>query len=84
MKNIKQTVAYFSTILSTFQQYFVPVNLVKSIFHQIFLFIDTTLFNEIILRRDLCSWSQGMELKMKVSAIEDWSRVSHSNNIYSD
>jgi hypothetical protein len=75
MRQIKQTVTYLSTVLATFQQYFVPVNLVKAIFQQIFLNMEVTLFNEIILRRDMCSWSQGMELKMKISAIEDWTRV---------
>ncbi len=75
MRQIKLTVTYFSQILTTFQQYFVPVALVKTIFQQIFLYIDSTLFNEIILRRDLCSWSQGMELKMKVSLIDEWAKV---------
>ena len=37
--------------------------------------MDATYFNEIILRRDLCSWQQAMDLKMKLAYLEDWTRV---------
>ncbi len=75
MKHMKHMVNYLSGLLSTFQQYFVPVKLVRNIYKQIFMYLDAALFNEIILRRDLCTWSQGMELKMKVSLLDDFARV---------
>jgi myosin-5 len=75
MKHMKHIVSYLSYIMTIFQQYFVPVKLVRAIYQQIFMYLDAALFNEIILRRDLCTWSQGMELKMKVSLLDDWVRV---------
>jgi len=32
------------------------------------------MFKEIILRRDLCTWIKGMDIKMKMSSLESWAR----------
>jgi hypothetical protein len=81
-KNMRQIVVYCSSVLTSFQQYFVHIELVKVIFHQIFLFLDATLFNEVILRRDLATWTNAMDLKMKVAALEDWFKVLEISEDY--
>ncbi len=42
----------------------------KYIFEQLIGFIDSALFNEILLRKDLCSFSKGIEIKLNVSMID--------------
>ncbi len=47
-KNIRHLVAYLTGVLTTCQQYFVHMELVKQIFSQIYQFLDGLLFNEIV------------------------------------
>jgi len=43
------------------------VYLVRQVMH----FIDCSLFNEILLRKDLCSFAKGMEIKSNASRLDD-------------
>lgn len=40
----------------------------------VFRFINATLFNEVVLRRDLCTAKWAMDVKMEISSLEDWAR----------
>ncbi len=75
-KSPKSFTTFLSSTLSTLQQYFVHIALVKEIFVQIFQFIDASCFNEIILRRDLCSYANALDLKMRLLHLDDWTKVS--------
>lgn len=74
-KATKNIVTYLGSTLNVLQQNFLHMPLVTQIFAHVYQFLGATFFNEIILRRDLCTWTQGMETKMKIAAIEDWSKV---------
>ncbi len=52
---VKSLIASMGRILTVLQQNFVNLALVQHFFRQIFYFINAALFNEIMLRRDLCT-----------------------------
>lgn len=52
---VKNMIAFLSRILTILQQNFVNLNLAQHFFKQIFYFINAAIFNEIMLRRDLCT-----------------------------
>lgn len=58
---------------------------IEQIFQQLFFFISAVGLNNLMLRRDLCTWKTGMKLKFNVGCLENWVKVkkmvSFSNGI---
>jgi myosin-5 len=50
--------------------------IVNQIFKQIFYFIGANTFNNLILRKEMCHWSKGIELRYNISFLEQWIRDS--------
>ena len=50
----------------------VPQFLVQMMFKQIFGFINTQLFNQLLLRRECCSFSNGEYVKTGLAEVEHW------------
>jgi myosin-5 len=42
----------------------------------LFYFIGATAFNNLILRKEMCHWSKGIELRYNISQLEQWIRDS--------
>eukprot|EP01114_Cavostelium_apophysatum_P016651 TRINITY_DN4783_c0_g1_i3.p1 TRINITY_DN4783_c0_g1~~TRINITY_DN4783_c0_g1_i3.p1 ORF type:complete len:1580 (-),score=460.18 TRINITY_DN4783_c0_g1_i3:46-4674(-) len=72
--NVKEITRILSLIVIAMQTSLINEALSQKIFQQIFYYINSIVFNEIVLRRDLCTFSKGLEMKMKLSGIEIWSR----------
>jgi myosin V len=45
---------------------------VEQVFEQLFYFICAVALNNLMLRRDLCTWKTGMQLKYNVGILESW------------
>lgn len=45
---------------------------IEQIFQQLFYFICAVALNNLMLRRDLCTWKTGMKLKFNVGCLESW------------
>ena len=45
---------------------------IEQIFQQLFYFICAVALNNLMLRRDLCTWKTGMKLKYNVGCLESW------------
>jgi hypothetical protein len=50
----------------------VPVVLVQALFKQLFSFVNVQLFNQLLLRRECCSFSNGEYVKTGLSHVEEW------------
>lgn len=61
---------------------YVPRELEKPFFVQVFCFINVQMFNALLLRRECCSFSNGEYIKMGLSTLEEWSMKS--SNIVGD
>ncbi|KAF7668363.1 hypothetical protein LDENG_00016100 [Lucifuga dentata] len=51
-----------------------PVMLMEQAFHQLTYLISACAFNSLLLRKDMCSWSRGMQIRYNVSLLEEWLR----------
>jgi myosin heavy subunit len=69
LKHIRQ---YLGNCLQTFQTNRIEPRFVRQIFRQVFFFLNASIFNEIILRRDLCSSTKGMDIKIIISGLEEF------------
>lgn len=45
---------------------------IEQIFQQLFFFICAVALNNLMLRRDLCTWKTGMKLRFNVGCLESW------------
>ncbi|XP_038136448.1 unconventional myosin-Vb isoform X3 [Cyprinodon tularosa] len=53
--------------------------IVGQVFRQLFHCINAVTLNNLLLRKDVCSWSAGMQLRYNTSQLEEWLRA---NNLF--
>ena len=62
----------FDNLLETLQRAYVPSFLVRKLFQQLFSFVNVQLFNQLLLRRECCSFSNGEYVKTGLAEVENW------------
>ena len=62
----------FDKLLQTLQDNHVPPFLVKKLFQQLFSFVNVQLFNQLLLRRECCSFMNGEYVKTGLAEVENW------------
>ena len=62
----------FDRLLATLTAASVPSFLVRALFRQLFAFVDVQLFNQLLLRRECCSFSNGEYVKTGLAEVEAW------------
>ncbi|KAI7982044.1 Myosin-11 [Camellia lanceoleosa] len=67
---LKHPFAYLFSL--SFYYFQVPPFLVRKVFTQIFSFINVQLFNNLLLRRECCSFSNGEYVKAGLAELEHW------------
>ena len=68
----KHILAVFDTVLDTLRANHVPAFLVRKLFEQLFSFVNVQLFNQLLLRRECCSFSNGEYVKTGLAEVEIW------------
>nr|XP_057944984.1 unconventional myosin-Va isoform X2 [Doryrhamphus excisus] len=59
---------------STMCQHGTDLELIKQVVKQQFYIIGAVTLNNLLLRKDMCSWSKGMQIRYNVSQLEEWLR----------
>uniref|UniRef100_A0A3Q2ZND0 Unconventional myosin-Va n=1 Tax=Hippocampus comes TaxID=109280 RepID=A0A3Q2ZND0_HIPCM len=59
---------------STMCQHGTDPELIKQVVKQQFYVIGAVTLNNLLLRKDMCSWSKGMQIRYNVSQLEEWLR----------
>ena len=77
-----------ATILNVLQNalevlihHFVEPKLIRQIFHQVFYFINSTMVNNLLLRKDFCHWSKGMQVRYNLTKVEEWARTNNIDGV---
>lgn len=60
-------------------QHAVDPELVKQVFRQLYYFIGSNALNNLLLRKDMCNWSKGMQIRYNLSHLEQWLRDNKLN-----
>ncbi|KAF8063028.1 XI-F [Scenedesmus sp. PABB004] len=64
--------AVFDELLAKLRDNHVPKPLVQALFRQLFSFVNVQLFNQLLLRRECCSFSNGEYVKTGLAQVESW------------
>eukprot|EP00798_Chlamydomonas_sp_ICE-L_P014024 gene14024-19961_t len=67
-----EILAVFDTLLTTLKENCVPKVLVQAMFKQLFSFVNVQLFNQLLLQRECCSFSNGEYVKNGVAIVDTW------------
>jgi len=54
--------------------------IIIQVFRQLFYYICASSLNNLLLRRDLCHWGKGMNIRYNLSHIEQWARDQKLND----
>lgn len=68
----KHVLGVFDSLLSTVKENHVPPFLARKLFEQLFSSMNVTLFNQLMLRRECCSFSNGSYVNSGLEALEHW------------
>ncbi|KAI1889663.1 hypothetical protein AGOR_G00165260 [Albula goreensis] len=65
---------------STMCQHGIDPDIIKQVVKQQFYIIGAITLNNLLLRKDMCSWSKGMQIRYNVSQLEEWLRDKNLMN----
>jgi len=58
----------------TLQKHGLDPEIIAQIFRQIFYFVCANCLNNLLLRKDMCHWSRGMQIRYNIAQLEQWAR----------
>nr|XP_014426711.1 unconventional myosin-Va [Pelodiscus sinensis] len=73
---IRQLNAFHSVMC----QHGMDPELIKQVVKQMFYIVGAVTLNNLLLRKDMCSWSKGMQIRYNVSQLEEWLRDKNLMN----
>ncbi|XP_068711585.1 unconventional myosin-Va-like isoform X2 [Montipora foliosa] len=73
VKSITHMLTDFLAILNS---HCVDPEIIKQVFRQLFYNIGANMMNNLLLRKDMCHWSRGMQIRFNLSQLEDWVRLN--------
>lgn len=62
----------FTHLKKTLNYFGVDEELIIQIFKQVYYFVCAVCLNQLLLRKDLCRWSKGMQIRYNLSYLEVW------------
>ncbi|XP_038606473.1 unconventional myosin-Va isoform X4 [Tachyglossus aculeatus] len=69
-----------SSFHSVMCQHGMDPELIKQVVKQMFYIVGAVTLNNLLLRKDMCSWSKGMQIRYNVSQLEEWLRDKNLMN----
>ncbi|KAJ2890818.1 Myosin type-2 heavy chain 1, partial [Coemansia aciculifera] len=67
--------SFFNHIWRTMEFYYVDRAIMRQIMSELLCNIGVTAFNNIIMRRNFCSWKRGMQIQYNLTRIEEWCKT---------
>jgi len=74
----KEALDQLLTLLTKFhmvlQKHGLDPEIISQIFRQIFYYLCAGSLNNLLLRKDMCHWSRGMQIRYNIAQLEQWAR----------
>jgi myosin-5 len=67
-------ITLLSEVTKTLMAFDVDVDLVKQLLKQLFYLMSANALNNLLLRKDMCHWMKGMQIRFNLSQLEQWLR----------
>jgi len=63
---------FLSDVIQSANQVKLYNSIIKQIFQQVFYYINAKIFNTFLTKREFCSYSIALQLKLRISQLEEW------------
>ncbi|PVU95808.1 hypothetical protein BB561_001576 [Smittium simulii] len=82
---IEHILNFFNNVWKIMEFYYVDVAIMNQVMSELLCTIGVTAFNNIIMRRNFCSWKRGMQIQYNLTRIEEWCKShdvsDHTGNL---
>lgn len=72
--SIESLIKQLSTYLTTMNRHGMDPEVIRQVVKQSFYLITASTINNILLRKDMCHWSKGVQIRYNLSEMEEWLR----------
>ncbi|XP_060092161.1 unconventional myosin-Vb isoform X4 [Heteronotia binoei] len=72
--SLEEIVRQLNTFHAVMRDQGLDPEIIQQVFKQLFYMINAVALNNLLLRKDVCSWSTGMQLRFNISQLEEWLR----------
>ncbi|OMH83581.1 Myosin-2A [Zancudomyces culisetae] len=72
---IENILNFFNNVWRIMEFYYVDIAIMQQIFSELLCTIGITAFNNIVMRRNFCSWKRGMQIQYNLTRIEEWCKA---------
>ncbi|KAI9476139.1 MAG: P-loop containing nucleoside triphosphate hydrolase protein [Benjaminiella poitrasii] len=63
---------FLNKIWRTMKCYYIEQSIVTQVLNELFKLIGVTAFNDLLMRKNFCSWKRAMQIQYNVTRIEEW------------
>lgn len=64
-----------NTIWKALKTYYLEASVVHQVITELMRLINSTAFNDLVLRRSFCSWKRAMQIQYNITRIEEWCKA---------
>uniref|UniRef100_A0A670ZIY2 Myosin VB n=1 Tax=Pseudonaja textilis TaxID=8673 RepID=A0A670ZIY2_PSETE len=72
--SLEAIIRQLNTFLSIMYDQGLDPEIIQQAIKQLFYMINAVALNNLLLRKDVCSWSTGMQIRFNISQLEEWLR----------
>ncbi|KAG8131259.1 putative MYO5B variant protein [Naja naja] len=72
--SLEAIIRQLNTFLSIMYDQGLDPEIIQQAIKQLFYMINAVALNNLLLRKDVCSWSTGMQMRFNISQLEEWLR----------
>ncbi|XP_063816428.1 unconventional myosin-Vb isoform X1 [Pseudophryne corroboree] len=78
--SLEAVIRQLNTFNTTMCDHGLDPEIIQQVLKQLFYMINAVALNNLLLRKDICSWSTGMQLRYNISQLEEWLRGKNLHN----
>lgn len=73
-RSVDDVLDLLQRFLDALHRHQIGLKLIHQLFRQLFYIINANVVNSLLLRKDYCHWSRGMQVRYNLTRLEEWAR----------
>lgn len=78
---LDELIAHLQKTYTTMEAFGLDQQVICQVFKHLFFYLCAAALNNLLLRRELCHWSKGLDIRFNVSQLEEWARTKKMESI---
>ncbi|CAO1627074.1 unnamed protein product [Jaminaea pallidilutea] len=73
--NMEQVLSVLNVVWKALKTYYLEAAVVHQVITELMRLINSTAFNDLVLRRSFCSWKRAMQIQYNITRLEEWCKA---------